>query len=446
MHIASCNRLSLSNTNSDNSKTNNSDQSNNSSKTNSKINKISSNTDINKVSIAKTRAVITNTVTPNNKPITSNNISNKTTVEVIESADITKQNKTTYDDNNLLPYNQSILSMGTPACNDLTQDNSTFNGITPHRPVITIEELRNQIHCLAQEIINKQILIDELTEKSRKDDQELANKQNQIDRLMEKSKGDEKDMKDMIETIRLLEKTSECANQSQCSNKPSKHTRRRMNRKKRKTVESQTQNQTVNDINNVNTAAPETRRNCVVIGDSQTRNLRNILDKHSDEYNFKSYVSPGGNFTKVLNDGFKCWKAELENKDENKTHNHLVIMAGTIDGFYDLEWKNIKQGFRKIKEISQNTYVTIILVPYHLKNKRISFNMYQLNKAIFRYFKHVTNVEVIDTNAIVNRPMYYRYDGYHLNDVGKNVLAHSILKSLHRLDTSLKRDPVRNFY
>uniref|UniRef100_A0A8D9E6D5 FLYWCH-type domain-containing protein n=1 Tax=Cacopsylla melanoneura TaxID=428564 RepID=A0A8D9E6D5_9HEMI len=386
-------------------------------------------------------------------PRTSTSSSEADTEDIISpKIKTTKQDRnvvTQHTYTNLLPCDQSILSMGTPACANITQDNSTFNEITPHRPVNTIEDLRNQIRCLAQVIINKQIEIDELIKKSKKVDQELINKQNEIDRLMEKSKGDEKDMKDMIETIKVLEEANTCDKQTHSPGKPSRHTRRRLNRKQRKSIESinqtlETHNQTP-DMSEyeVNIAAPVTQRNCVVIGDSQTRNLRNLLDKHSDQYNFKSYVSPGGNFTKV---GVKCWKTDLENRDENTARNHLVIMAGTIDGFYDLDWKEIKQGFNKLKEISQNTYVTIILVPYNLKNKHISCNIYELNNAIYKYFKHVSNVEIVDTNAILNRPMFYRYDKYHLNDVGKNVLAHRILKSLYRLDTRLKRDPVGNFY
>uniref|UniRef100_A0A8D9FG07 FLYWCH-type domain-containing protein n=1 Tax=Cacopsylla melanoneura TaxID=428564 RepID=A0A8D9FG07_9HEMI len=109
-------------------------------------------------------------------PRTSTSSSEADTEDIISpKIKTTKQDRnvvTQHTYTNLLPCDQSILSMGTPACANITQDNSTFNEITPHRPVNTIEDLRNQIRCLAQVIINKQIEIDELIKKSKKVDQE----------------------------------------------------------------------------------------------------------------------------------------------------------------------------------------------------------------------------------------------------------------------------------
>uniref|UniRef100_A0A8D8Y9G0 Uncharacterized protein n=1 Tax=Cacopsylla melanoneura TaxID=428564 RepID=A0A8D8Y9G0_9HEMI len=220
---------------------------------------------------------------------------------------------------------------------------------------------------------------------------------------------------------------------------------------------NKTRNETVKPIQEERTRAKEDgkfpaetkKKTYFILGDSQARNVGNhIANIHNNvESSFRSYVGPGADMTRVIDCGLKSWREELVQKEENQ----LVIFAGTIDCCHPLQWKTIEQSLYKLKQISEKNHVTIILVPYSINNRYLNTNAYELNRYIWNFFKHVKNVSMIDTNNVINNHKFYKYDQYHLNELGRQILARKIYDVIEQNiayshDPDMPHSSVSNLY
>lgn len=373
----------------------------------------------------------------------------------------------------MLPFNSfnqsvlSALSVITPDLNATQKHDNTMNQTPQAQDVV--QELKRQVDGLIQEIIKKQQEIDRLMDKSKADDKDMAdmlqairsleanNHDEETSEIKKKMKNDENNFKQIIaekeEIIlnkeRVITSLKAEINQTKNITSPQKTKKNRTCNEKNKTerkdinkkqnsttrpgkptlslkatsIATEVHKQQEHSENTINEKKIN-KKTCIILGDSQSRNIGKYMENISvnDQLSVKSYVGPGADMAKVMEGGLGCWQEELAEKKENQ----LVIFAGTIDCFHNLRWISIKQTIQKIKQISENNHVTIFLIPYSINDRFFNINAFKLNKFIFDNLRNERNVKLIDTNNIVYIPKYYKFDMYHLNNLGKRVLARTI--------------------
>uniref|UniRef100_A0A8D8X0G9 Uncharacterized protein n=1 Tax=Cacopsylla melanoneura TaxID=428564 RepID=A0A8D8X0G9_9HEMI len=342
---------------------------------------------------------------------------NETSVPVAKQADPNNSTETvvaasTFDSENLLPDNQSILSMGTPATDIST---NTFNGnnstsIFSATPLVRdqTKDLRFQIHSLTQEIINKQIQIDNLNEKAEQDREELERIKNkaefdeaELKRLRFKSEEDDKIIKEMIESIRTLEGLPDKKNSNtKLKNGPTTTKQKKMSSEKCQTVISPRcaippraprEVQFSNTNKSISTPTTEARTTrLVVFGDSHVRNLKNHLEKElPGSYQIHTHFKPGGTFQAIAN--------SISSNDLK--YEKVFVMAGTNDVCHS-SWTEIENAVIEISTMFKDRTVFLVVVPQRGENCIMNKYVNIFNKNLKLLARRLCNVECIEINHI----------------------------------------------
>uniref|UniRef100_A0A8D8TIJ1 FLYWCH-type domain-containing protein n=1 Tax=Cacopsylla melanoneura TaxID=428564 RepID=A0A8D8TIJ1_9HEMI len=401
---------------------------------------------------------------------------------------------------NILPYSSidnSVLLVSTPGLNGTVPQNETINE-TP-RAKDEMGELKRQVDGLIQVIIKKEQEIDRLKDKSEADEKDMADMLHAIRSLEESQQKRKQDsnqdsydmenkftneinalnqtiaekeqiianknqvidsLKAEINQIRKM-KTQNTSLPKKINNKNSHKPKNKINGKEKppkptiqlnetfSEPEAPTQEEHTKKKVHKKIHSDSKKKTYIILGDSQARNVGQHMEKKSinDELKTRSYIGPGADLTRVMKCGLECWQEELARQEENQ----LVLFAGTIDCFCPLQWKNIKHSLQILKQISEKNHVTIILVPYSMNNRNFNTNAYELNKYIWNFFKLMKNVSMIDTNMVLNNQKFYKYDKYHLNELGKKILARKIynvieLKFESNEESGSMSHPVSNLY
>uniref|UniRef100_A0A8D9E7M3 FLYWCH-type domain-containing protein n=1 Tax=Cacopsylla melanoneura TaxID=428564 RepID=A0A8D9E7M3_9HEMI len=343
--------------------------------------------------------------------------------------------KAIYDTEKLLPVNQSILSFGTPAI-DVTNNtiNMTVNSANSttfsETPQIrdTVKDLRFQIHSLAQEIINKQIIIDNLNEKAENNEAELK-------RLRYKSDEDDKVIKEMIESIRILEaiKTNnkqiiprDVPKTNNYNSNPINQITKTINKKPShkkdqnivadpskaashvKTTTPTVGNTATNTCQDTKKSSAAAVTRLVVFGDSHVRNLRIHLEKElPDSYKIHTHFKPGGTFQEVAN---SLSKHDLQ-------YERIIVMAGTNDICHS-SWADVEKAVLKISEMFKHRKVYLVLVPHRGEWSIINKYVKIFNRNLKFLANRLNNVNCIEISYLLKYEDFCR-DKIHLNKRGK---------------------------
>lgn len=296
-----------------------------------------------------------------------------------------------------LPFNQSIISVATPGLNAAFTNDSTYEE-TP-RARDEVGELKKQVEGLIQEIINKQL---------------------EIDRLNEKSKADEKDMEDMIRTIRILEGVK-----SINTNKNSRKQDQNITASSSKAKQIERTDSNVASPNNhtLKKLEPVNTRNVSrigIFGDSHVRNLWEQLQKElQGNFHVHAHFKPGGTF-QVIADMFT---------EEDMKYDHIFVIAGTNDICHST-WTEVVNAIYQISAKMKNKKIHLILPPP--RGEKTTMNQYikTFNQSIKQLTFSLDNVNCVDISYLLQY-QHYAYDKLHLNRIGKIRLCRKIKQIIY---------------
>lgn len=359
------------------------------------------------------------------------------------------------DYSNLLPDNHSIVSMNTPTnmtnfISNLTTNStksSTFNE-TPQIHNDITKDTTFQIHSLIQEIINKQIIINNLNEQIEKDNQQLdtmkrknEHDETELNKLRYKSDEDDKIIKDMIETIRLLEglKSKNNLNQSDASNNNKKIQKEKNkqissiqkdNNKQTSSIEhreseisktrvTSSQNMTrllqKPSTSKLPSTVPKTPCNLVVFGDSHVRNLRVHLERElPGSYKIFTHFKPGGTLQEIANSMI----------DDKMTYEKIFVMAGTNDVCFS-NWTEVENAIVKISQAHKDKKIFLILVPPRGEKSIMNKYIKIFNRNIKILANRLNNIQCIEIGYFLNHRDFC-HDKLHLNRYGQIKLCKKI--------------------
>lgn len=297
------------------------------------------------------------------------------------------------DFRNLLPTDQSILSVGTPAL-DVTSGDSTFNGTPQARD--NSKELKFQIQCLAQEIINKQVEIDRLKNKSLEDDQII---------------------REMIQTIRILEDS-----QNPVTSKQKGEVNQSRNPKQQSRKPDNTSAVVASGEGNTNMMLSNQQKKTLIglYGDSHVRDLRTHLGKELPHtYDIHAHFKPGGTFQEVANN---MSEADLK-------YDKICVIAGTNDVCHST-WTEVENAVVQISSIFKNREIFFVLTPP--RGEKTIMNKYVkiFNKNIKTLAKSLGNITCIEIGYLL-RFHDFLHDKLHLNRNGKVKLCKKIKEYVH---------------
>lgn len=337
-----------------------------------------------------------------------------------------------FDTEVLLPNNETILSIGTPAI-DVTANSSTFNETPLMRD--TTKDLKYQIHCLTQEIINKQIQIDRLHERTLQDKEELDRlkhktelDEDELKRLRFKSEEDDKVIKEMIENIRVLESLKPKKSlvhdsmNKQYNKKNNNQVTQPTNMKKTYAEVSQAKEQSTRAVSRASTSMNITTSTivrkttrCVIFGDSHVRNLRSQLEKElPGSYEIHTHFKPGATFQEVAN--------SISSTDLD--YEKIFVMAGTNDVCHST-WSEVENAILEISSKFKHTKVFLILVPPRGEKSIMNKYVAIFNKNLKFLVEKVNNLEFIEISYLLNHQDFCT-DRLHLNRRGITKLCKKI--------------------
>lgn len=273
------------------------------------------------------------------------------------------------DDKDCSPY-QHLSMISTPGALNLGLSIAEYD-VSPTTPVTVenIQDLRRQIRGLVQEIINKQILIDKLEKKSKEDDTLIKN---------------------MIQSIRMLED------------------------------ENKVKNVTLNDQPTFVDNSSGRKKIIKILGDSHVRNLNHFIKKElPHNYVTKFYYKPGACFDQV---------SKLDPVEDNS--DIVVVIAGTNDVCNSL-WYSVENAIVDLSKRYVDKQVFIVLTPYRRDKTVLNKYINIFNNNVKNLVRNLENVKYIDIQNIfaIND---YSFDGIHFNRMGKIKICKKIKDALTR--------------
>ncbi|KAI5755978.1 hypothetical protein M8J77_021154 [Diaphorina citri] len=168
-----------------------------------------------------------------------------------------------------------------------------------------VAALKEQVQALVQKVMDKQV---------------------EIDRLVEKTTEDDKIMKEMIQSIRILEGEAKKNEKSL-----STHRKQKITSTNSKSIKKDNIPIPLADKASSPSASGTTKRtkNCLILGDSHVRDLKHFLKTNKPyKYEFHVKFQPGARFREV---------SELH--VANKPYDDIVIIAGTNDNVRGIRTK-----------------------------------------------------------------------------------------------------------
>ncbi|KAL1458736.1 hypothetical protein WDU94_008857 [Cyamophila willieti] len=262
-----------------------------------------------------------------------------------------------------------------------------------------------QIHCLTQEIINKQI---------------------EIDRLANKSKEDDKVIQEMIQSIRMLEELnndkSAKTNSVTCTSNFNKTENFKPSQKPTVSfssspciLSSASCTTSLTNVENSGVNPKSCPKRILILGDSHCRNLKDLLTKElPSTFHVSLNFKPGGTFHDVAN---LC-------VTNDPPYEHVIVIAGTNDVCRSI-WSSVENAVYVISETFRNSKVHLVLAPpranYTSMNKYINTFNYHLRWIS----KKLNNVQCIETQFLFHFDDY-AFDNLHFNRSGKIKLCRTI--------------------
>lgn len=283
----------------------------------------------------------------------------------------------------ILPCNQSVLSVGTPAVISSLTD-STFSGTPLLQP--TAAELRKQVDALVQEIIRKELTIEKLQRKSDEDDQVI---------------------KDMLQSIKVLEGAK-----ISCADNTVKTSFRQI---VPEIIPIPPEPQAARQPLRSSTAA----KNIRILGDSHARNLKELLSKElPSTYNVHVNFKPGGTYQDVVN---------LASSSDPPA-DHVFVLAGANDVCRS-DWISVENAIYDLTAKFETSQIHLVLTLNRASSP--SFNKYIniFNKHVKHLTRKLHNVSYVDTHFLF-RYSDYTHDNLHLNRLGKIKLCRKIRQAI----------------
>lgn len=299
-----------------------------------------------------------------------------------------------FDSRSLLPTNQSIISVDTPVLN-YTSTESTFNGTLQVTECTT--DLKFQIQCLTQEIINKEM---------------------EIIRLKDKSTEDDKIIKQMIQTIRILEAT-----QPDHSSKETYEPRKPNQSSLQKCI-------SVAETSKGTPAVTDQRQRTLVglFGDSHVRNLRTLLVKQLPHtYDIHAHFKPGGTLQEVANNL----------GEDNLKFDKICVIAGTNDVCHST-WTQVENAILQIRATFKDREIMYVLTPPRGEKSIMNKYIKIFNNNVKDLIKKLDNVSWIEVSYLLKYEDFV-FDKIHLNRMGKIKLCKTICKHILRNKQKYKK-------
>ncbi|CAA2991208.1 Hypothetical predicted protein, partial [Olea europaea subsp. europaea] len=148
-----------------------------------------------------------------------------------------------------------------------------------------------------------------------------------IKTMEQRSLADEELILEMKDEINKL-KNNQNSIQTNENVKISKNLRRKNNRRARHSLSTsssspnnvdETDSEQANN-ENVKINPADNRKKCIILGDSQARNMRKYIENQDNlgQFAFNSYVGPGAGLAKVISGGLECWSSEMNLQNPNQ--------------------------------------------------------------------------------------------------------------------------------
>lgn len=237
--------------------------------------------------------------------------------------------------------------------------------------------LKDQIHGLVQEIINKQL---------------------QIDKLQEKSDEDDKIIQNMIQTIRIME------------NDKAEYTKLNLSKVKINELPETVNCPSISNDKKINC----NKKTIKILGDSHVRNLKYFVDRElSQKYSTECYFKSGAVYK------------DIENIDhDKKSSNYVIIIVGTNDVCKSL-WHKVENAIFDLSKRYKDSEILIVLTPYRQDQPTLNKYINTFNNNIKSVVRKIDHVKFVETNRLFNLNDYCG-DGVHFNRNGKIKLSKKI--------------------
>lgn len=166
-------------------------------------------------------------------------------------------------------------------------------------------------------------------------------------------------------------------------------------------------------------ANKETQENIYLIGDSIAASIKNIIVQKSPRDTHIIDFTRGGATIGSVDSAFHM---------DISTNDKAVMIVGTND-LFKTQWDSIKKAFESMmNKLQRCKTVYIIQICRRYDIPRINKHITKLNTRIKHLVKTCKNVQVVNTKYIKYDQL--SEDGIHLNNIGKNKLAHKIVTSM----------------